>query len=318
MSFAPPFRVAAAQAAPVFLDRAATVAKACDLIGEAGRAGAKLVVFPEAFIPGYPDWIWVVPNHDGRLLNDLYTRLLRNAVTIPDDSTDRLGAAAREAGIHVAIGLHEINAEASGGSLYNTLLFLDDQGEILGRHRKLMPTGAERLVWAQGDGSSLRTYDTALGRLGGLICWENFMPLARQMLYAAGVQILVTPTWDKSDSWLNSLRHIAREGGTYVVNCCMALRMDDVPAELSFPALYPSGREWINPGRSCVIHPSGEVVAGPVEAKEELLIAEIDLADIAAAKRMFDVAGHYARNDVFQFGLRSHLGSGEPGPGPRG
>ena len=166
-----PFVVAAAQAAPVFLDRAAPLEKACDLIAEAGRAGARLVVFPEAFIPTYPDWVWAVPSGEEGLLNDLYAELLDQAVTIPSDSTDVLCRAARGAGVYVVIGMSERNAEASNASLYNTLLYVDAQGRILGRHRKLVPTGGERLVWAQGDGSTLDVYDTPLGKLGGPESW---------------------------------------------------------------------------------------------------------------------------------------------------
>jgi nitrilase len=298
------FRVAAAQASPVFLDRSATVEKACGLIAKAAEAGARLVVFPEAFIAGYPDWVWVVPNSRAPMLNELYARLVENAVTIPDDSTRLLCEAARKAGIHVVMGMHERNAEASNASLYNTLLFIDDAGEILGKHRKLMPTGAERLVWAQGDGSTLGSFPTPFGKLGGLVCWENYMPLARQTLYNEGVQILVTPTWDKGDAWIASMQHIAREGGMFVVNCCMALRMADIPDDLEFKSLYPDDREWINVGKSCVINPRGQIIAGPLEAEEGLVIADVDLSEIVTAKRMFDVAGHYARPDVFNFSVR--------------
>jgi nitrilase len=305
------FKVAAAQFAPVFLDRTETVRKACDAIARAAEAGAHLVVFPEAFVSGYPDWVWVVPNHRAPLLNELYARLIDNAVSVPDESTDRLCEAAQRAGICVVMGMHERNAEASGASVFNSLLFIDEKGHILGKRRKLVPTGAERLVWAQGDGSTLQVFDTSVGRLGGLICWESYMPLARQALYAQGVQILVTPTWDKSPNWLASLRHIAREGGMFIVNCCQALRMDDVPGDCGFKELYPSDREWINVGNSCVIDPKGEVIAGPLEAAEGLVIAEIDLRDILAAKRMFDVAGHYSRPDVFDFSVRG------AGPGER-
>jgi len=297
-------KVAAAQFAPVFLDRQATVEKACDVIARAAEAGASLVVFPEVFIAGYPDWTWVVPNHQGALLNDLYARLLDNAVSVPDASTDQLCEAAKQAGICVVMGMHERNAEASGATVFNSLLFIDEQGRILGKRRKLMPTGAERLMWAQGDGTTLQVFDTSVGRLGGLICWENYMPLARQAFYSQGVQILATPTWDKSPNWIASLRHIAREGGVFIVNCCQALRMDDVPDDCGFKDLYPGDREWVNVGNSCVISPKGEVIAGPLEAEEGLVIAEVDLREILAAKRMFDVAGHYARPDVFDFSVR--------------
>jgi nitrilase len=298
-----PFKVAAAQATPVFLNKQQTVEKACDLIADAGRAGAKLVVFPEVFIAGYPDWVWLIPNSHGAVLNELYAELVQNAVTIPDDSTDILCRAAKQAGIYVVMGLHERNAEASNASLYNSLLFIDNEGNILGKRRKLMPTGGERLVWAQGDGSTLEVFDTPFARLGGLICWENYMPLARQAMYAGGAQILAAPTWDKSDNWLLSMRHIAREGGVYVVSCCMAIRADDIPESYEFRKLYPADREWVSAGNSCIVDPNGQVIAGPVEAQEQLITADVDLNVVAAAKRMFDAAGHYARPDVFRFGV---------------
>lgn len=295
------FKVAAAQATPVFLNRKDTVEKACTLISQAGRDGAKLVVFPEVFISGYPDWVWLVPNSRGAVLNDLYTELVQNAVSIPDASTKQLCRAAKSAKIHVAIGMHERNSEASNSSLYNTLLFIDKSGNIMGKHRKLIPTGGERLIWAQGDGSTLHVFNTPFGKLGGLICWENYMPLARNAMYTAGTQILAAPTWDKSENWLLSMKHIAREGGMFVINCCMAIGMKDIPDEYDFKKEYPEGREWINSGNSCIINPKGEVIAGPLEQKEDILYAEVDLSLITAAKRMLDVAGHYARPDVFKF-----------------
>lgn len=294
-------KVAAAQATPVFLNKQATVAKACDLIAQAGQNGAKLVVFPEAFIPGYPDWVWVVQNSKGAMLNELYTELVRNSVSIPDESTDQLCRAAKKAKIYVVIGLQERNAEASNASLYNSLLYIDDRGNIMGKHRKLMPTGGERLVWAQGDGSTLETFETPFAKLGGLICWENYMPLARNAMYAAGTQILATPTWDKSDNWLESIRHIAREGGVFVISCCSAIHMNDVPDRYEFKQGYPEGREWINSGRSCIVNPKGKIIAGPIENKEQIIYADIDINQVIAAKRMFDVTGHYARPDVFKF-----------------
>ena len=298
------FTVAAAQAAPVFLNKKQTVEKACDLIAEADRSGAKVVVFPEAFISGYPDWIWIVPNSRAAILNELYAELVNNAVEIPDESTQKLCRAAKQAKIHVVMGLHERNTEASNSSLFNTLLFINSDGNIMGKHRKLMPTGGERLIWAQGDGSTLQVFDTPFGKLGGLICWENYMPLARNAMYVGGTQILAAPTWDKSENWLLSLRHIAREGGMFVISCCMALQMQDIPDKYEFKKEYPEGREWINSGNSCIINPKGEVIAGPVENKEEIVLAEIDLNLITESKRMFDVAGHYSRPDVFKFKVK--------------
>ncbi len=293
--------VAAAQVSPVFLNKTETVNKACDIIEKAGQQGAKLIVFPEAFIAGYPDWVWLVPNSKGAVLNELYKELINNAVSIPDNSTEQLCKAAKKAGIYVVMGINERNSESSNSSLYNTMLFIDDKGEIMGKHRKLMPTGGERLIWAQGDGSTLHAFDTSFARLGGLICWENFMPLARMSMYQAGTQILAAPTWDKSNNWLLAMQYIAREGGLFVISCCMALQIDDIPDRYDFKSLYPEGRDWINAGNSCIINPQGEIIAGPVGEKEEILYAEIDLDLITVSKRMFDAAGHYNRPDVFQF-----------------
>jgi nitrilase len=295
-----PFKVAAVQAAPVFLDGPATVDKACGLIATAGREGARLVVFPEAFIPTYPDWVWAVPAGEQSLLNDLYADLHANAVTIPDDSTEKLCRAARAAGVYVVMGLSERNAEASNASLYNTLLYIDPQGQIMGRHRKLVPTGGERLVWAQGDGSTLDVYDTPLGRLGGLICWENYMPLARYTLYAWGIQIYVAATWDQGEPWLSTLRHIAKEGRVYVLGTGMVMRKADIPDSFGFKRFYTGAGDWINAGDSAIVNPHGQFVAGPVKEKEAILYAEVDPRQMRGPKWMLDVAGHYARPDVFE------------------
>src|SRR3990172_2504081 len=189
------FRVAAVQAAPVFLDCAATVEKACALTADAAARGAKLIVFPEAFVPAYPLWVWWIPAGRTRELRELYAELLEQSVVVPGPGTERPGAAARAARAHVVIGVNERNAEASGASLYNTILFFGPDGRLLGKHRKLVPTAGERLVHAQGDGSTLGVYETPLGRLGGLICWENYMPLARHARYAGGVGLFRAPTW---------------------------------------------------------------------------------------------------------------------------
>ncbi len=295
------FKVAAVQATPVFLDREATIDKACELIATAGSEGARLIVFPEAFIPTYPEWIWGIPPGEQGLLNELYSELLTNSVTIPSDATDRLCEAARLANTYVVMGMSERNVEASGASLYNTLLYIDAQGEILGKHRKLVPTGGERLVWAQGDGSTLQVYDTPLGKLGGLICWENYMPLARYAMYAWGTQIYVAATWDRGQPWLSTLRHIAKEGRVYVIGCCIAMRKDDIPDRYSMKQKYYAEMdEWINIGDSVIVNPEGEFIAGPVRKQEEILYAEIDPRMVQGPKWMLDVAGHYARPDVFQ------------------
>lgn len=295
------FKVAVVQATPVFLDRAATVEKACELIATAGREGARLIVFPEAFIPTYPDWIWTIPAGEMDALKELYAELVANAVAIPGETTDRLCQAARDAGAYVVMGINELNSEASGASLYNTLIYIDPQGQILGKHRKMVPTAGERLIWAQGDGSTLQVYDTPLGKLGGLICWENYMPLARYAMYAWGTQIYVAATWDRGNPWLSTLRHIAKEGGVYVLGCSIALRKDDIPERFAFKQkFYAQAGEWINRGDSAIVDPEGNFIAGPVKHKEEILYAQIDSRQLSGPRWMLDVAGHYARPDIFE------------------
>lgn len=304
MSAGAPFKIAVVQHAPVFLDRAATVEKACRLIAEAGHAGAKLVVFPEAFIPAYPDWVWLLPPNERRTQAALYAELVANAITAPSAETERLGRAARERGVQLVIGVNERNAEASGTSLYNTLLFFDAEGRLYAKHRKLVPTYAERLVWAQGDGSTLAVHATPLGRLCGVICWENYMPLTRYAMYAWGAQLYIAATWDRGEPWLSTLRHIAREGRVFVLGCCTALRVSDVPDRLGFKRLYPPGREWVNAGDSAVVGPDGAFLAGPLHERQDILYAEVDPAQYAGSRWMFDAAGHYARPDVFQLTVR--------------
>lgn len=299
-------KVAAIQTAPVFLNKKATVKKACALIAEAAESGANLVIFPEAFIPAYPDWVWSMPPGKKAGLNDLYNDLIENAISIPDEATKELCSAAKKAGVIVVMGISERNSESSGASLYNTLLYIDDSGNILGKHRKLIPTGGERIVWAQGDGSTLQAFDTKWGKLGGLICWENYMPLARQAMYSQGVQIYIAATWDSSDIWLASMRHIAKEGGMFVISSCTGLRIDDIPDHYEFKKLYPEGREWINQGNSTIIAPNGNIIAGPMNKEQGILYAELDMSLIPAAKWILDTAGHYARPDVFAFEVRQN------------
>jgi nitrilase len=295
------FKIAAVQATPVFLDREATVSKARELIAEAGRSGARLVVFPETFIPTYPDWVWRIPPGQHRMLADTYAELLEQSVEIPGPVTDELCEAARQSGTYVVIGLNERNAQASNASLYNTLLYIDPEGDLLGKHRKLVPTAPERMVWAQGDGSTLEVYDTSLGKLSGLICWENYMPLARYSLYAWGVQIYLAPTWDNGEPWLSTLRHIAKEGRAYVVGCSIAMRKEDIPDRFEFKAKYYSEvGEWINKGDSAIVGPDGKFIAGPLSAKEGILYAELDPRQMYGSKWNLDVVGHYARPDVFR------------------
>ena len=295
-----PFTVAAVQAAPVFLNRDATIDKACTLIATAARAGAKLIVFPEAFVPGYPDWVWSVPPRERQAINALYAELVENAVPVPGDAAYRLGRAARDAGAHVVIGVNERNDEASGTSLYNTLLFFGADGSLLGKRRKLVPTACERLVWAPGDGSTFQVFDTPLGKIAGMICWENYMPLARYAAYAWGTQIYVAATWDRGEPWLATLRHIAREGRVFVIGCGQALHRDDIPDRYAFKRLYPVDREWINAGDSAIAGPDGRWIAAPLHEQQGTVMAEIDIRQALGSRWMFDAAGHYGRPDVFE------------------
>ena len=299
------FLVAAAQLSPVFLDRDATIDRACHAIADAGSRGARLIVFPEAFVPAYPVWVWHIASGRTQDLRTLYAELLDQSVSIAGAEVARLCEAARQSRVCVAIGVNERNAEASGTSLYNSLVFIGDDGRLLGVHRKLVPTAGERLVHAQGDGASLTGYDTTLGRIGGLVCWENYMPLARQALYDSGVRIYVAPTWDRGEPWLSTLRHIAKEGRVYVIGCCSAMRPADIPDRLAFKATMPvSQTGWINPGDSVVVDPDGKVVAGPLHEKQELLFAELDPQRITGSRWQLDVAGHYARPDVLGLARR--------------
>jgi nitrilase len=289
--------VAAVQAAPVFLDRAATTDKVCRLIKEAGGHGASVIAFPEAFIPAYPDWVWRVPSWSD---SGFVQRLHDQAVDVPGPVTEQLAEAAREAGAYVTIGVNE----RDGGTIYNTLLYFSPDGTLAGKHRKLMPTGGERTVWGYGDGSTLTTVQTPFGVLGGLLCWENYMPLARAAMYAKGVDIWVAPTWDNSDTWVATLRHIAKEGRMFVIGGAPVLRGSDVPEELR-GEVYGGGDDWMSRGFATIVGPDGSVLAGPLVGEEAILYAEIDPSRIALERREFDAVGHYARPDVFQLSVNT-------------
>ena len=305
MPNARPYRLAAVQSAPVFLDLDRTVDKACDLIHEAARNGASLVVFPEAYLPGYPLWVWFIPAGQTHPLRELYTELHANSVSIPGSAVDRLATAAAAANVAVAIGVTERNSEGSDTSLYNTLLLFAADGRIIGRHRKLVPTGGERLIWARGDGSDFDIWPLDFARVGGLICWENYMPLARYALAAWGEQIHIAPTWDRGEPWISSMRHIAKENRCFVVSCCQAFHKDDIPDRLSFKANFLGSLDgWINPGHSLIADPDGKIVAGPADKEETILYADVEPAQLVGPRWQLDIAGHYARPDIFE--LRVH------------
>jgi nitrilase len=295
-------RIAVVQKPPKFLDREKTILEAVSLIGEAVSSGASLVIFPEAYIPGYPAWIWRLrPGSDYVLSGDLHALLLRNSVTLDGEDLRPLREAARQHRVTVVCGMDERDHELSRGTIYNTVAVIGPDGEILNRHRKLMPTNPERMVWGVGDASGLKVVETPCGRIGTLICWENYMPLSRYALYAQGVEVYIAPTYDYGDGWIGTLQHIAREGRCWVVGSGTVLRGRDIPEVFpSKNSLYPDPEEWINPGDSVVIKPGGKIVSGPMRNEEGILYGEIDSASVAASRRTLDVAGHYARPDVFQ------------------
>ena len=301
----PKVPVAVVQAAPVLFDREASAAKACRLTAEAAAQGAKLILFPEAMIPAYPRGLTfgtVVGSRsaEGRLAWQAYWA---NAVEVPGSVTEALGAAARQAGAYLAIGVVERDSQSSHGTLYCTLLYFGPDGRLLGKHRKLKPTAAERLIWGEGDGGTLTVIPTEFGRIGGLICWENYMPLARMALYGKGVELYLAPTADSRASWQATLQHIACEGRCFVLGCNQFVTKAMYPPGLPGMEDLAGQPEVMCRGGSAIVSPLGEIVAGPLFDQEGILYATLDLAEVARGKFDFDVTGHYARPDVFQLSV---------------
>lgn len=293
-------RVAVVQAAPVIMDRQATVEKVVDLAQQAKEKGAKLVLFPEAFIPAYPRGLTfgtAVGSRSDKGRQDWH-RYYENAVAIPSEVIRVLGDAACKAKVYLSIGV--IEKEEYTGTLYCTTLYFGPDGRLLGKHRKLKPTASERLIWGEGDGSTLTVIDTPYGKMGGLICWENYMPLARMAMYSKGVNIYLAPTADSRESWQCTIRHIALEGRCFVLGCNQFVTKDMYPQDLACYDELESAPEVMCRGGSAIISPMGEYLAGPVYDKEEILVADLDLSLIVKSKFDFDVVGHYARPDVFQ------------------
>jgi nitrilase len=297
-----PHRVAVVQHPPVALHRQKTLARGVELLEEAAAGGARLVSFPEAWVPGYPEWIWGLrPGNDFELTSDIHARLVDNAVDLKSDQLKPIQAAARRLKLTVSMGIHERDGEFSRGTLYNTVILIGPDGALINRHRKLMPTNPERMVWGTGDATGLRVSETPSGRVGALICWENYMPLARFSIFAQGCEIYIAPTWDEGDMWLSTMRHIAAEGRCWVLGNGSSMRGKDFPRD--FPnrnKLYPDLEAWLNPGDSVIVNPVGKVVAGPLHEKHGILFADCDPARASAAKRTLDVAGHYGRPDIFR------------------
>lgn len=289
-------RVAAVQATPVVLDADATVGKAVDLLGEAADRGATLVVFPECFVSLYPSGAWAAKAASWSGAGDeLWQRMWESSVDVDGPLVDRLAKACAERGVHVAIGVNE-REDDRPGSLYNTLLVIGGEG-VLHRHRKLMPTMHERVFHGVGAGDDLDVVELpGTGRVGGLICWENRMPLARWAVYQGGPQIWLAPTADDSDGWIASMRHIAIEAGAFVVSVPQFIPASAFPAD--FPLTLPEAVAVFGRGGACIVSPGGQVVAGPLYDQEGIVVADCDLREALHAKRYFDVAGHYGRADV--------------------
>ena len=294
-------KIAIVQKPPFFLDKQKTIELVVATVGEAANNGAELVVFSEAFIPGYPTWIWRLrPGGDWNLSEELHAKLLSNAIVMESNDLTPLHEAAKKHNVTIVCGIEERDSRLSRSTLYNTIVVIGSGGTLLNTHRKIMPTNPERMVWGFGDGSGLKVVETPSGRVGTLVCWENYMPLARYALYAQGVEIYIAPTYDSGDGWIGTLQHIAREGRCWVVGCGNLMKGSDIPVD--FPGrntLYPDEDEWVNPGDSIVIAPGGEIVAGPMREEAGILYCDIDLEIVAKSRRALDVAGHYSRPDIF-------------------
>jgi len=291
------FVAAVVQAAPVPFDRERTLDKLRQLAADAARRGAKLALFPEAFVSAYPKGLDFgarvgMRTREGR---EDFRRYFDSAVDVPGPAVDFLGRVARENRLHLVVGV----IEREIGTLYCTVLFFAPDGSYLGKHRKLMPTAMERLVWGFGDGSTLPVFDTPLGRLGAVICWENYMPLLRTAMYAKNIQLWCAPTADGRKTWIPTMQHVALEGRCFVFSCNQFTRRRDFPAD--YRAIQGDDPETvISEGGSCIVSPLGELLAGPDYSGECILTADIDPGEIARGKYDFDVVGHYARPDVFQ------------------
>jgi nitrilase len=303
-----PVKVACVQAEPVILDREATVEKLARLTAEARRAGAQLVVFPETFIPAYPSSSWAkfLAGWADSRAKAAFAMFARESVEVPSPTTDRLGQIAEEHGVWLVTGVTEIERERPG-TLYNTLLYFGPNGRLAWKHRKLMPTNHERLVWGQGDGGGLEAIETALGRIGGLICWENYMPLARFALYESGVEIYITSTADDGERWQSTLVHLALESRAFVVSACHFQDAAHYPQDFPLRGEI-EGKGLIGRGGSAILAPDGSYLAGPLWDEEGILYAELDPAKLLEERQRFDPVGHYHRPDL----LRLEVGPAGP------
>ena len=293
-------RVAVVQAAPVAFDVERTLQKTRDLAADARSRGARLALFPEAFISAYPRGLGFGATVGSRTAEgrEQFRLYWDSAIDVPGPHVDALGALARDNEMHLVIGV----VERAGGTLYCTVLFFGPDGRYLAKHRKLMPTGSERLIWGFGDGSTMPVIETPLGRTGAVICWENYMPLMRAAMYGKGVEIYCAPTADARETWLPTMQHIALEGRCFVLSANQFARRRDYPAE--YTTEFGDDPETVlSRGGSCIVGPLGNILAGPDFTDETILTADIDSADVARARLDFDVVGHYARPDVFHLSV---------------
>ena len=297
------FIAAVVQAAPVFFDKTKTVDKIQTLVDQASKEKASLILFPEVFIPGYPRGLIFGTTVGGRSPEgrEMFLRYWENSIVVPGPETELLARAAKEAKAYVVIGVTE--KDKISDTLYCTLLYFSPEGNLIHKHRKLKPTAAERILWGEEDGSDLNVLDTSVGKLGGLICWENYMPLARTALYQQGIEIYLAPTADCRGTWQSSLEHIACEGRCFVLGCNQILTSEHYPEDLK-SQLSTANLSLPSTGGSCIISPLGKRLAGPLYDQEGILTAEIDHREIIKAKMDFDVIGHYARPDVFELRVK--------------
>tara|TARA_A100000171_G_scaffold52532_1_gene71361 strand:- start:820 stop:1752 length:933 start_codon:yes stop_codon:yes gene_type:complete len=298
------YTVAVVQAAPILFDLEKTLAKTAHLVTEAASKGAQLVLFPEAFISVYPRGLsfgTVVGSRsaEGR---ETWLKYWDSSIEVPSKATEQLGEMAKKAKVFLVLGVNE--KDTVSGTMYCTMLYFSPEGQLMDKHRKLKPTAAERIVWGEGDGSTLSTFNTPLGKMGGLICWENYMPLARMALYQKGVQLYLAPTADSRENWQHTLKHIALEGRCFVLGCNQFVTKSMYPKDLPGITDLDQQPEIMSSGGSVIIAPTGEVLAGPLWDEEGILTAEIDMDEIIKSKLDFDSVGHYARNDVFSLTVK--------------
>ncbi|BBH21790.1 nitrilase [Paenibacillus baekrokdamisoli] len=295
-------RVAVIQSAPILFDKISALDKIASWTKQASSEGAQLVVFPEVFVSGYPRGLSMGTRVGSRTSEGRkdWERYWESAIDIPGEDTEYLGEIAREAGVYLIVGVVERDNQFSKSTLYNSILYIGPDGEMLGKHRKLIPTGAERLLWGQGDGSTLTVIDTPFGRIGGLICWENYMPLARTAMYAKGIDILITPTADARETWQSTIRHIACEGRCFVVSSNQFVTKDSYPTDLYGYDDIAQDPDVLSRGGSAIVGPLGEYVSNPLFDQEGMLLADLDMSQVTQSRFDFDVVGHYNRPDVFQ------------------